>query len=146
MAEVAWPQTKSCGRCSFPDHASDRCWLLAFAILSTGLMGGRALTPSSFLSTVDKDRLRKVFADSIAKEDLPSVAYAVLGYKLLGDTSVLEGAKADAICKKLQSGANSAEANVANAYQAASAAKELKGCKITLGQTASKVRVIGKIY
>ena len=117
-------------------------WLLAFAILSTGLMGGRALTPSSFLSTVDKDRLRKVFADSIAKEDLPSVAYAVLGYKLLGDTSVLEGAKADAICKKLQSGANSAEANVANAYQAASAAKELKGCKITLGQTASKADLI----
>ena len=115
-------------------------WLLAFVILSTGLMGGRALTPSSFLSTVDKDRLRKVFADSIAKEDLPSVAYAVLGYKLLGDTSVLEGAQADSICKKLQSGANSADANVANAYQAASAAKELKGCKITLGQTASKVR------
>lgn len=116
-------------------------WLFAFAVLSTGLMGGRALTPSSFLSTVDKDRLRKVFADSIAKEginDLPSVSYAVLGYKLLGDTSVLEGAKADAICKKLQDGINSAEANVANAYQAASAAKELKGCKLKLGPAASK--------
>ena len=118
-------------------------WVFAFAVLSTGLMGGRALTPSSFLSTIDKDRLRKVFADSIAKEginDLPSVSYAVLGYKLLGDTSVLEGAKADVICKKLQDGANSAEANAANAYQAASAAKELKGCKLTLGPTASKVR------
>ena len=118
-------------------------WLLAFAVLSTGLMGGRALTPSSFLSTVDKDRLRKVFADSIGKEDLPSVAYAVLGYKLLGDTSVLEGAKADSICKKLQAGVNLAEANVANAYQAASAAKELKGCKLTLGQAATKVSFIG---
>merc|ERR1719362_2701737 len=114
-------------------------WLFAFAVLSTGLMGGRALTPSSFLSTVDKDRLRKVFADSIAKEnDLPSVSYAVLGYKLLGDTSVLEGAKADVICKKLQDGVNSAEANVANAYQAASAAKELKNCKLKLGGAASK--------
>ena len=118
-------------------------WIFAFVVLSTGLMGGRALTPSSFLSTVDKDRLRKVFADSIGKEginDLPSVSYAVLGYKLLGDTSVLEGAKADIICKKLQDGAKSAEASVANAYQAASAAKELKGCKLTLGPTASKVR------
>ena len=67
------------------------------------------------------------------------MSYAVLGYKLLGDTSVLEGAKADVICKKLQDGANSAEANAANAYQAASAAKELKGCKLTLGPTASKV-------
>ena len=117
-------------------------WLFAFAVLSTGLMGGRALTPSSFLSTVDKDRLRKVFADSIAKDginDLPSVSYAVLGYKLLGDTSVLEGAKADVICKKLQDGVNSAEANVANAYQAASAAKELKNCKLKLGGAASKV-------
>lgn len=116
-------------------------WVFAFVVLSTGLMGGRALTPSSFLSTVDKDRLRKVFADSIGKEginDLPSVSYAVLGYKLLGDTSVLEGAKADIICKKLQDGAKSAEASVANAYQAASAAKELKGCKLTLGPTASK--------
>ena len=118
-------------------------WVFAFIVLCTGLMGGRALTPSSFLSTIDKDRLRKVFADSIAKEginDLASVSYAVLGYKLLGDTSVLEGANSGAICKKLQDGVNSAEASVANAYQAASAAKELKGCKLSLGPAASKVR------
>ena len=114
-------------------------WIFAFMVLSTGFMGGRALTPSSFLSTIDKDRLRKVFADSIAKEnDLPSVSYAVLGYKLLGDTSVLEGGQAETICKKLQAGVDSGEATVANAYQAASAAKELKGCKLKLGAAASK--------
>ena len=116
-------------------------WMLSLFVLSTWLMGGRALTPSSFLSTVDKDRLRKVFADSLAKEgvsDLPSVSYAVLGYKLLGDTSVLE-AKKEAVCKKLQEGANSPDASAANAYQAAVAAKELTGCKLTLGTAANKV-------
>ena len=107
-------------------------WLL---VLSMGMMGS-ALTPSSFLSTVDKDRLRKVFTDSLSKEDIPSVSYAILGYKLLGETAP----NAQALCQKLQKFASEApEVTVVNAYQIATAAKALPGCSVKLSAKTSQV-------
>jgi len=107
-------------------------WLLGF-LLSMGMMGC-ALTPSSFLSTVDKDRLRKVFADSLGKEDIPSVSYSILGYNLLGETAP----NSEALCKKLQKFAEAPDASVANAYQLTAAAKQLPGCSVKLGAKLSQ--------
>ena len=45
-----------------------RFWSVC-VVLSTLGMVGFSLTPSSFLSTVDKQRLQKVFADSLATEN-----------------------------------------------------------------------------
>ena len=44
-----------------------RFWSVC-VVLSTLGMVGFSLTPSSFLSTVDKQRLQKVFADSLATD------------------------------------------------------------------------------
>jgi len=98
-------------------------------------MVGMALTPSSFLSTVDKDRLRSVFKASLAQDDLPSVAYSIMGYKLLGETAP----DAANLCKKLQKGVDDKEVQVAAVYQATVAAKALGGCAITLSADASQV-------
>lgn len=49
---------------------------------------GQALTPSTFLTTIDQDRLKKVFKSSTPYTDLPTVHYSILGLKLLGDTSI----------------------------------------------------------
>ena len=98
-------------------------------------MVGMALTPSSFLSTVDKDRLRSVFKASLAQDDLPSVAYSIMGYKLLGETAP----DAANLCKKLQKGVDDKEVQVAAVYQATVAAKALGGCALTLSATASQV-------
>lgn len=49
---------------------------------------GQALTPSTFLTTIDQDRLKKVFKSSTPYTDLPAVHYSILGLKLLGDTSI----------------------------------------------------------
>jgi len=108
-------------------------WLLGF-LLSMGMMG-QALTPSSFLSTVDKERLRKVFADALGKEDVPSVSYSILGYNLLGETAP----NPEALCQKLQKFADAPEASsVANAYQLSAAAKQLPGCSVKLGAKLSQ--------
>lgn len=57
-------------------------YLFAVAVL------GQALTPSTFLTTIDQDRLKKVFKSSTPYTDLPTVHYSILGLKLLGDTSI----------------------------------------------------------
>lgn len=57
-------------------------YLFAVAVL------GQALTPSTFLTTIDQDRLKKVFKSTTPYTDLPTVHYSILGLKLLGDTSI----------------------------------------------------------
>ena len=88
-----------------------------FLVLSLAMLG-QALTPSSFFSTVDKQRLKKVF-DSSLKEDLTSLHYAILGYKLLGETAP----NSQELCKTLQS---KMSGSVTNVYQAAVAGAALK--------------------
>lgn len=97
--------------------------LYLFVLFSVALMG-QALTPSSFLSTVDKDRLRRVFQSALGHtDDIPSVHYAILGYKLLGETAP----NAQDLCKKLQ--AKLSDATLVNIYQASTAAEAI-GCKL----------------
>ena len=103
-------------------------------VLSLAVLGS-ALTPSSFLTGSDKDRLRKVFKTSLAQDDLSSVAHAVLGFKLLGETVP----DSTAVCKKLQKGADGSDLTAAGAYQAVVASKAVDGCTLQLSAAASKV-------
>lgn len=47
---------------------------------------GQALTPSTFLTTVDRERLRAVFEGAQPYTDSASAYYSILGLKLLGAT------------------------------------------------------------
>ena len=100
-----------------------------FLVLAMAMLG-QALTPSSFFSTVDKQRLTKVF-DSSLKEDLPSLHYAILGYKLLGETAP----NSQDLCKKLEA---KMSGSVTNVYQAAVAGVALK-CSIKPSADANTV-------
>ena len=103
-------------------------------VLSLAVLGS-ALTPASFLTSADKDRLRNVFKTSLAQDDLSSAAYSVLGFKLLGE-AVPDSAT---VCKKLQKGVEGADVQVAAVYQAVVASKALDGCTLQLSAAASKV-------
>jgi Oligosaccharyltransferase subunit Ribophorin II len=100
------------------------------ALLSTAMV-----CSASFLSGTDKDRLRNVFKTSLAQEDLPSVAYSILGYKLLGEAAP-DSAN---LCKKLQKGIEGQDVQVVAVYQAVVAAKAIDGCSLQLSAAASKV-------
>lgn len=102
--------------------------VLSLAVLSS------ALTPASYLTSGDKDRLRNVFKASLAQDDLSSVAYSVLGFKLLGE-AVPDSAS---VCKKLQKGVEGGDVQVAAVYQAVVASKALDGCSVQLSAGASK--------
>lgn len=47
---------------------------------------GQALTPSSFLTTLDQNRLKSVFEAAAPYGDTQSAHYSILGLKLLGAT------------------------------------------------------------
>ena len=47
---------------------------------------GQALTPSTFLTTVDRARLKAVFESTQPYADSASAHYSILGLKLLGAT------------------------------------------------------------
>ena len=108
---------------------------LHLLVIFSMAMLGMALTPSSFLSTVDKERLRSVFKASLAQEDLPSIAYSVLGFKLLGETAP-DSAN---LCKKLQEGIDAKDVTVAAVYQATVAAKALEGCTLSPSSAVTQV-------
>ncbi|KAK7467780.1 hypothetical protein BaRGS_00036968 [Batillaria attramentaria] len=91
--------------------------LLAVAVV------GKALTPSTFLTTVDKDRLKAVFEGADPYADVQSAHYSILGIKLLGGT--LPGTQDT--CKFLQSKIDAG--NIASIYHASEASKALGGCK-----------------
>lgn len=112
-------------------------WSLCLVVSTLGMLGC-ALTPSSFLSTVDKQRLQKVFSDSLGTDNTNSLAYAILGYKALGETVPNSGA----VCKKLQALTESSAdggGSISTAYQLAAAAKALEpSCKIKLSDKLSQ--------
>ncbi|KAL4217563.1 proteasome regulatory particle base subunit [Mactra antiquata] len=88
---------------------------------------GQALTPSTFLTTVDKDRLKAVFEAAQPYTDAADAHYSILGLKLLGATIPKE----QDVCKAVTS---TVEAdNVASWFHASTAAKALSGCKLTPG-------------
>lgn len=104
-------------------------FLCLLVVFSVAMLGGQALTPSTFLSTVDKDRLKRVFQAALGNTDeLPSLQYAILGYKLLGETAP-DGV---GLCRALHSFAGGAFKNVdakspavGNLYHAAVAGEAL---------------------
>ncbi|XP_070209693.1 dolichyl-diphosphooligosaccharide--protein glycosyltransferase subunit 2-like [Littorina saxatilis] len=91
--------------------------LLAVAVV------GKALTPSTFLTTVDQQRLRSVFEKASPYPDLQSAHYSILGIKLLGGTLP----NAQDTCKFLQAKVDAG--NIPSVYYASGAAKALGGCK-----------------
>lgn len=104
-----------------------------FLVLSLAMLG-QALTPSSFFSTVDKQRLSKVFQSSLQDESLSSLHYAILGYGLLGETAP----NSQDLCKKLES---KMSGSVSNVYQAATAGAALK-CSFKPSADVNTVRVV----
>uniref|UniRef100_K1QHM2 Dolichyl-diphosphooligosaccharide--protein glycosyltransferase subunit 2 n=1 Tax=Magallana gigas TaxID=29159 RepID=K1QHM2_MAGGI len=88
---------------------------------------GQALTPSTFLTTIDQDRLKKVFKSSTPYTDLPTVHYSILGLKLLGDTSINNQEICSTITKLVDN------KSVASLYHASAAAKGVGNCKFPVG-------------
>lgn len=88
---------------------------------------GQALTPSTFLTTIDQDRLKKVFKSSTPYTDLPTVHYSILGLKLLGDTSINNQEICSTITKLVDN------KSVASLYHASAAAKCVGNCKFPVG-------------
>jgi hypothetical protein len=60
---------------------------VSFLVLIGALacVGDGATTTASYLSASDRIRLKQVLSVAWDLKDLPSVHYAVLGYKLLGE-------------------------------------------------------------
>jgi len=103
--------------------------LTPLMLLSVAILG-QALTPSSFLSTVDRARLKSVFESSLSPDsDPPSLAYAILGYKLLGQTIP----NPEKLCSALATASD--DSSVETLYLASSAAT-LLSCPIKLGASA----------
>lgn len=88
---------------------------------------GQALTPSTFLTTIDQDRLKKVFKSTTPYTDLPTVHYSILGLKLLGDTSINNQEICSTITKLVDN------KSVASLYHASAAAKGVGNCKFPVG-------------
>ena len=110
--------------------------ILRLAVICAVFVVGQALTPSSFLSTVDKARLKQLFESSLADES--SLAYAILGLKLLGQTAPNAGD----LCKKLQAHSEKADVSVEALFTAASAAQALTACSLKLNTQATKVGIV----
>ncbi|XP_059158933.1 dolichyl-diphosphooligosaccharide--protein glycosyltransferase subunit 2-like isoform X2 [Physella acuta] len=85
---------------------------------------GQALTPSSFLTTLDQNRLKSVFEAAAPYGDTQSAHYSILGLKLLGATIP----NSQDSCKTLSKVIDGS--SVASIYYAATAAKALGNCKI----------------
>ncbi|KAH3710333.1 hypothetical protein DPMN_069810, partial [Dreissena polymorpha] len=96
-------------------------YLFAVAVL------GQALTPSTFLTTVDKERLRAVFEAAQPYTDAANAHYSILGLKLLGATI----AKEQDVCKSVTSTLKSD--NVESWFHASKAAAALSSCKLPVG-------------
>ena len=110
--------------------------ILRLVVIFAVFVVGKALTPSSFLSTVDKARLKGLFEASLS--DGNSLSYAILGLKLLGETAP----NAEDLCKKLQANVDKSNVNVEALFAAASAAKALGSCNLKLSTQATQVNNI----
>ncbi|KAK6168009.1 hypothetical protein SNE40_021919 [Patella caerulea] len=103
--------------------------LLLFAVFVVGT----ALTPSTFLTTLDQARLKSVFEGAQPYNDVANAHYSILGLTLLGATIP----NAQEACKSLSEKLD--ESNVASLYHAASASQYLTKCKINVGGGVQKL-------
>ena len=107
--------------------------MLRLCVIFAVFVVGQALTPSSFLSTVDKSRLKGLFETSL--KDDAAVSYAILGLKLLGDTIPNVAGH----CKTLQANVDKDGVTAEAIFAATSAAKAIGSCSLKLNAQASKV-------
>ena len=94
-------------------------WLFAAVVV------GQALTPSTFLTTVDRARLKAVFEAALPVTDVVNAHYSILGLKMLGAPIP----NAQEACKKVTSLVDSN--TVSSLYHASGAAKALGNCKMS---------------
>ncbi|KAJ9584791.1 hypothetical protein L9F63_020879, partial [Diploptera punctata] len=94
-------------------------FIYAFTTLSDG-----ATTTASYLSTSDRARLKQVFNSAWELKDLPSVHYAVLGFKLLGEAIP----KQQEVCKFLLDSSAGGNASPELLYFVTSASKAIGSC------------------
>merc|ERR1711962_1583238 len=107
--------------------------MLRFFVIFTVFALAQGLTPSSFLTPVDKGRIKGLFVSNL--NDQSSVSYAILGLKLLGETipNVAE------LCKVLQANIDKPEATGDAIFAATSAAKALGSCTLKPNAAVTKV-------
>merc|ERR1711988_230425 len=107
--------------------------MLRFLVIFTVFALAQGLTPSSFLTSVDKGRIKGLFVSNL--NDQSSVSYAILGLKLLGET-IPNGAE---LCKVLQANIDKPEATGDAIFAATSAAKALGSCTLKPNAAVTKV-------
>ena len=105
--------------------------MLRFLVICSFFVLGQGLTPSSYLSTFDKTRLKGLFEAALQDQ----TAYAILGLNLLGET-VPNGAD---LCKTLQANIDKPDVNGEIIFAASSAAKSLGSCTLKANAQTSQV-------
>ncbi|XP_076083162.1 dolichyl-diphosphooligosaccharide--protein glycosyltransferase subunit 2-like isoform X1 [Mytilus galloprovincialis] len=93
-------------------------WLFAAVVV------GQALTPSTFLTTIDKARLKSVFEAAFPVNDVINAHYSILGLKMMN----IPVPNSQEACKKVTSLVDAK--SVSSLYHASGAAKALGSCKV----------------
>ncbi|XP_074656368.1 dolichyl-diphosphooligosaccharide--protein glycosyltransferase subunit 2-like [Tubulanus polymorphus] len=88
---------------------------------------GQALTPSSYFTTVDQQRLKAIFEAAQPYADLVQAHYSIMGLKLLGSSIPKPQDACSVIKAKLET--NSVE----SLFHGSSAAKQLGNCQLSAG-------------
>ena len=112
--------------------------MMRFIVISAVLALAQGLTPSSFLSSSDKSRLKTLFQAGLSEEN--NLSYAILGLKLLGEQVPNPGD----LCKKLQTNIDNADVTSERIFSSTSAAKVLGSC--TLKPNAKVGQVLYKAH
>ncbi|XP_076326377.1 oligosaccharide transferase delta subunit [Tachypleus tridentatus] len=87
---------------------------------------GQALTPTTYLTTADKDRLRDVIIRALPFAELATIHYSVLGSSILG----VKIPNAQDLCKQIKDKAD--PKSLESLYYAATASKTLGNCQVSL--------------
>lgn len=96
--------------------------LCFFALFTVGL----ALTPTSYLTSEDQNRLKSVFESSSSSSDLTTIHYSLAGLKVL-DATPINNAQ---ICQNIKESMD--PSSLSTLYHVASAAAYLTNCKVDI--------------
>ena len=108
--------------------------MLKFFVIFCFCVVGQALTPSSFLTTVEKSRLKDLFEASLHQE----TPHSILGLKLLGGNSKLN-TDLEELCKRLQTEIDGESVTISDLFKISLAANSLESCSLKLNSHASQV-------
>ncbi|XP_071633205.1 dolichyl-diphosphooligosaccharide--protein glycosyltransferase subunit 2 isoform X2 [Temnothorax longispinosus] len=108
--------------------------LVLVALCSHSAFSEVTQSTNSYLSTADRVRLKSILKSGFQLDDVPSVYYAVSGYKLLGEAI----SKADTICKYLIK-SNGENITPETAFYLASTWKAIGGCQEFSTSTVTKI-------